>query len=290
MPRERPGKRREVMEYVESQIRDPEVQATHAAWLDTKRLGRKKYELWEVTTSDGEEWWVFTNITNLYSKKDHANPDVAFSLHLGLMQRIMADQERHAPQGSPAERDRLAGAWRRWEQASQALDAADEAEEFMAVGMRCREALLTFGREVAGPEWVPEGQETPKRDAFVAWAELVADRVAKDRQRALLKGMARLTWAYLQNLKHDQEATVSDGIMAVLATADVLGIYGMALVRHERGVPDRCPRCGSYRLDTEYRPELPGRDPYITYCQACDWETAPPPEDEPDDDMVEGWR
>lgn len=187
--RERPGKRREITSYVESQSPDG-VTVTHATRLDSKRHAHKTYDLWDVDTSDGMSWWVFTNITNLYDQAKFPDADEAFTFHLGLMRRLIEGQEVHAPKAPPAERDRLAAAWRRWQQASEALDKADEAEEFMAVGIRCREALLTFAREVGGPEWVPDGQEAPKRDAFVAWAELVAEKVAKDRQRALLKGMA----------------------------------------------------------------------------------------------------
>jgi hypothetical protein len=282
--KDRPGKRREIMDYVESQIRDPKIKATHAAFLETKRLDTRRYDLWEVDTSDGESWWVITNLTNYYSKRDHPDRDVAFSLHLGIMQRLRARQDAEHIPGSPAEKDRLAAVWRRWQQAGEALDLADEAEEFMAVGMRCRTALLAFAKEVAKPEWVPEGQKAPKRGDFVGWADVVADRVAGDRLRALLKGMAKHTWDYVQALTHDEEATLVDGTMAVAATADVIGLYGLALVRYERGVPARCPKCGSYRLDTEYRPELPAADPYVTYCEACEWQEEPEPDVDWDED------
>ena len=37
--------------------------------------------------------------------------------------------------------------------------------------------------------------------------------------------------------------------MAVSATAHFLEIFETAIARKESGVPDRCPECGSYRVD-----------------------------------------
>src|SRR5712691_1130916 len=74
--------------------------------------------------------------------------------------------------------DRLAAAFRRWEQAAEMLDRAEESEEIQAVGMRCRECLLAFMRSVANPRMVPNGQPTPKAGDFIHWSELIADTIA----------------------------------------------------------------------------------------------------------------
>jgi hypothetical protein len=57
--------------------------------------------------------------------------DQAFTLHLGLTMRLSA---RNAP---PVEDDEIllaAGPWRGWQQAADALDSAEEVEDFQAVG------------------------------------------------------------------------------------------------------------------------------------------------------------
>jgi hypothetical protein len=63
--------------------------------------------------------------------------------------------------------------------------------------------------------------------------------------------------------------------MAVEATGHLLVVYSFALVRYERGEPNRCPVCGSYRLAGAYRPELDTVGAYVTLCESCGWEDAP---------------
>jgi hypothetical protein len=65
------------------------------------------------------------------------------------------------------------------------------------------------------------------------------------------------------------------------ATGHVLSVYSHVLIKQERGIPDRCPRCSSYRLFSEYDDEL---DAYIEICESCGWkgepELVPPPDEE----------
>ena len=199
--------------------------------------------------------------------------DYALSLHIGVTTRVMA---RNEPRASQQERARLAAAWRRWTQAADALDAADEAEEFQAVGMRCRESLLAFVREVATEDMVPQGLVPPKRGDFIQWSDHIADAVTAgagaSRLRSYLKAIAKEAWQYAQWLTHANNATRFDAIVAVEATSNVIGTYGMALVRADRGMVDRCPSCSSYRLTSVYRPEPEADDRYVTLCEACGWE------------------
>ena len=46
--------------------------------------------------------------------------------------------------GTPdnAQKARLTPVWRRWEQAAETLEMAEEAEDFQAVGVKCRECLI----------------------------------------------------------------------------------------------------------------------------------------------------
>jgi hypothetical protein len=62
---------------------------------------------------------------------------------IGVTGRLLARESLEAPVDEH-DRLRLGQAWRRFEQAAKALDNADEAEDFQAVGMRCRECLVTF--------------------------------------------------------------------------------------------------------------------------------------------------
>ena len=45
-----------------------------------------------------------------------------------------------------------------------------------------------------------------------------------------------------------------------------------ALLRFERGIPDSCPTCGSYKIEQRYLPERGDDNPYRAYCATCKWE------------------
>ncbi len=265
--------RRDIIRYFEMEHGEAKVERVEK--VASERIYGRAHDVWDVHSTDGR-WWVITNLTNLYKQdEEFASLDYVLSFHVGLMARMAERQSRGSP-GGPEEQDRIRASWRRYEQAADALNEADEAEEFQAVGMRCREALLTFVREVKEAVTRPDGDEAPKEGDFVHWAEAIADTVASgkslSRLRSYLKGTARDTWQLVGWLTHHRSATYLDGVVAVAATSHILDVYSMALVRHERGVPDRCPECGSYRLVSDYRPELSGDSPYVTLCAVCKWE------------------
>src|SRR5262245_44218049 len=155
--------------------------------------------------------------------------------------------------GVPAmEQALMASAWRRWEQAAEALDEAEEAEDFQAVGMRCRECFVAMVREVATPEMVPAGETTPQRSNVIGWCEFIANHVARGESgqyvRGYLKAISRSGWQLVNWLTHASAATQADAVLALEATQHVLGTFGTAVFRHNRGIPDRCPTCGSYKI------------------------------------------
>ena len=130
----------EIASYVEWQARGEE-KVLHAEKVASERVFGREYDVWDVHT-DKERWWVLTNPTNLYSQTLMPSLDYTLSFHIGLMARVAARRE---PDGTDAEQEFLLVTTRKMVQASEAFDLADEAEEFQAVGMRCRESLLAFG-------------------------------------------------------------------------------------------------------------------------------------------------
>jgi len=241
---------RRIREYVELEAEGETV--THAEKLATENLFDKKLEAWDVRT-DKERYWVITNPTNLYSQKDFPSLDYTLSFHVGVTHRIMSRAARKAPDDKFS---RLESVWRQWEQAADELYRADEAEEFQAVGMRCRECLVAFAKAVASPHMVPVGQTAPKAADFVHWTELIANAIAPgqsaDEVRGYLKSVSKSTWQLVNWLTHASNAVRFDGTLAVDAVQHLLEIFSIALIRHERGIPDRCPNCLSYRLTSDY--------------------------------------
>jgi len=62
-----------------------------------------------------------------------------------------------------------------------------------------------------------------------------------------------------------------DTDFALNATQNVIVAFGMAVRRFEARSPERCPNCGSYAIQVDYREELEP-NPYVSYCEKCDWE------------------
>jgi hypothetical protein len=168
--------RRAVIEYFLLESPDG-TEVEHAEKIASERIYGDPHDVWDVHASDGR-WWVITNPTNLYSQDEFKSMDYALSFHIGVITRLAANQAQKARTHSPAEQERLAAVWRSYEQAGEALNHADEAEEFQSVGMRCRETLLAFVKEVADESMVPDGNHAPKHGDFVGWSDLIIADVA----------------------------------------------------------------------------------------------------------------
>jgi hypothetical protein len=268
---------RRIADYVEWQSRKDKEHVTFLEKIQTEFVFGRAHDCWNVHTNKSQ-WWVITGPTNLYSQALFPSLDYTLSFHIGLMARVTAEHK-----GTQDDRlaDRMAAAFRRWEQAAEALDQSKESEEVQAVGMRCREALLAFVRSASNPGMVPTGENIPQASNFVRWAELIAEAVGQgsknERIRGYLKALARESWQLVSWLTHAADATRDDGAIALNATHTVLEDFGTALIRHERQTPERCGRCGSLKLITLYRPEL---EVDGAVCQSCGWEKLPAEEPE----------
>ena len=159
-------------------VRDYVLSQSHAAvsqidFLSTQHVLGEPFDIWDVQTAD-DRWWVISNPTNLYRQADFLRADVAFTFHLGLRTRLIEGREP-AP---PALQERFRPAWRKWERGSANFNVAEEAEDYQAVGARCREALLAFVKAVASPGMVPATGVAPKAADFIGWSEIIANHLA----------------------------------------------------------------------------------------------------------------
>lgn len=265
-----PHDERDVRDYVEAQTRGKE-RVRHAERLTSERVFGRELQVWDVHTNK-DRYWVITNPTNLYSQKLFPSADYTLSFHIGLVARMTA---RDRGPVSDEQEQRSAAAWRRWRQAGEAFDRADEAEDFQAVGMRCRECLLEMIRSFADQSMVPKKTEAPKKADFPAWCDLIVAHVAPgagaDELRHHMRAVAKSVWRYVNWLTHAQNAGRFDAMVALESTQEVLGLFGAATIRQERGIPERCPSCESYLLDSVYEPELESEHPYVTICRRCGW-------------------
>lgn len=261
--------KRAVTDYVETQARGEKVQ--HAEKVKSEHILGSDHDCWDVHTNK-DRYWVITSPSNLYSQQYFPSLDFTLSFHVGVTARIMA-RSRGAP--NDAQKARLTPAWRRWEQAAETLDMAEEAEDFQAVGVKCRECLIQLVRSLEKPEMVPPGENTPQRSNFISWSELIANVIAAgasaERVRGHLKATAKSAWELAGWLTHANGAARQDAEFVLDATHTVLGAFGRAVIRHESGSPERCPNCGSYNLDVGFNPG--SARPYVSECEECGWQS-----------------
>lgn len=256
-----------IRDYVEWQAREEVI---HAERVTTEYALGRKLEAWDVRTTKGR-WWVITSPTNLYSQELFPSIDYTISFHVGVTARMISQLR---PGVEPMEEALLAAAWRKWGQAGEALDEAEETEDFQAVGMRCRECFIAMVKTLAQPDMLPDGAITPKRSDVPVWSELIADHVAHGSSaeyvRRYLKAISKSGWQLVSWLTHASDATKADAVLALEATQHALATFGTAVLRHARGIPDRCPACGSYQVGLRCREPDESAEP-VPGCRRCGW-------------------
>lgn len=263
--------RQAIVDYLASQAPDELVEFVQKVY--SERLHGITHDIWDVHT-DKERWWVITEPTNLYSQSQFPNMDLALTFHVGLCLRIPRSERRDVTD-LPVEP--LLGCWRAFQQAHDAIAAAQEVEDYQALGVRCRECLLSLVHSVQQVIRPPASAAEVKHSDFVGWAEAIADTAldgpSQKARRQLLKASANATWQFVNWLTHSRTAHFHDAEAALAATEQTLSLFTTATIRHIRGVPDSCPSCGSQRLVPERG--IHAKEPDTLYerpaCTACGW-------------------
>lgn len=242
-----------IRQYVEGQSIDhddpdnPETKVTLVQKVASYRLLGTNYDVYDVHMPS-ERWWVITEPTNLYDQSAFPEYDVAFSFHIGLMFRML---ERDRVQTSEEKVEEIGAAWRRFEAATDAMHTAREAEDYQGVAIKCREALIAFGKEHQTADWLTLPAVPLKANDFKGWATVYAQSLTTNRMRRYLSDVADKTWDIAVSLQHDSNATVWDAELVIAATGHLLEVFSTAIVKNKRKPPTRCPKCGSYRLSID---------------------------------------
>lgn len=267
--------REHVLGYLLGQSPDEIVELAQKVY--SEQVLTMKHDIWDVHTS-AARWWVITNPTNLYSQDQFPNMDLALTFHVGLCIRIPKSEDESI---SDLPFEPLLACWRTIQEAGEALIHAEEVEDFQAIGMRCREALINFVHVAQEVIQLPDAQPKLKRSDFRGWNEIVANAIlpgsSHQDRRGLLKSSADAAWKFANWLTHAKLAHLTDAEAAVGSTELTISLFTTALIRHVRGVPDRCLSCGSQRLSPERG--IHTSDPDTMYerpvCQKCGWTGRP---------------
>lgn len=95
--------------------------------------------------------------------------------------------------------------------------AARDRDDWQDVGRRSREILIDFGKLIADPAIVPEGQDAPKGADAKAWFDLFLAAYASGRDKSELRATMRAVWDLAQKVTHGDIADV-DAYAAAQAT------------------------------------------------------------------------
>jgi hypothetical protein len=258
-----------IVDYVSANFPDEEVLGVEK--VKSERVIGIPRDAWNVETSK-RRLWVITGPTNQYDQAQFPHLEIALSFHVGLTARVMERERQEVPR---ERRERFTRAWRKWQQAAEALALADEVETFQAIGLRCRESLLAFVKEAQVV--VPPSDATGELKAgdFKGWSEQIAQTViagsGKDQRRNCIISSSQSTWDFVSWLTHSSNAIFFDAENAVELTDRALGDLTYVILRHEFHVPSRCPKCDSYRLLQIGKQLRGGKSGAFTSCQACGW-------------------
>jgi len=241
--------REHIVGYMSGQAPDETVELAQKVY--SEQVLTLRHDIWDVHTNLAR-WWVITNPTNLYRQDQFPNMDLALTFHVGLCIRIPRS-EHQSLADLPVEP--LLACWRTLEETGEALSHAEEVEDFQAIGMRCREALISLAHVAQQLVELPDAQTKPKKSDFRAWSEIVANAIlpgsSHEDRRGLLRSSSDGSWKFANWLTHAKAARINDAEAAVASTELTISLFTTALIRYVRGVPDRCPSCGSQKLSPE---------------------------------------
>jgi len=266
--------RQSVEDYYISQSPGARVNFTQKIYAEI--VAGHKHDVWDLHASDGR-WWIITNPTNLYSHEQFPNMDIAVTFHIGLCIRVPRTQEQNVSDQIVRP---FANAFLKFQEISDALIQAQNVADYQAIGMRCREALLSFtaaAQDIA--TWSEE--EKPKRADFRAWTELIINTIlsgpSQKERRHLFKATLMEAWTFANWLTHAQSATWYDAEAAQSITSHAFEGASSLVLRYIRLVPDECPKCGSPHLSPEngWREDQPETEWQRPVCEDCGWTGTP---------------
>lgn len=264
---------RDIAEYVEAQAHHDDETVQHAERVKVEYVMGVPYEAWDVTT-DKDRYWVFTNLTMLYSQQHFPSLDYTLSFHIGLMARIRSKDEQVARGTTPFDE-----VFRRLDQAEDALDRAVEVVDFQSVGMQLREAMISLMAAARRRTDLPEDTERPQDSNVKGWSELLyghyyAGSSNKD-VRGYLKATTDKAWDLVNWLTHHRNANKTAALIAKRAVETIVVHVANTLTRERWDHTDQCPRCQSRAVRSFFDADIAPDGAHFEDCSECGWTNHP---------------
>lgn len=263
---------RDIASYVNGQAPDEEV--LHVEKLKRETVIGESYDIWDVTT-DKDRYWVLTNLTNLYSQRFFPSLDYTISFHIGLMMRLKSRPEPIANY-EPTPFDEV---FRRMDQADERHESAVELEDFQAVGMLLREALVCMIEALRTSTEMPEAIELPQKANFLAWNDLLMNQLcgggSNKELRQHLKNIGKEAWQLVNWLTHSKSGGQMASSIAIHTCRTVIGNSFQILERDQEAHLDTCPTCKSRDVRRHFDIHIPPEGAYYHSCGVCKWTDYP---------------
>lgn len=267
---------REVRDYVLSQgDPDRDESVTVVQRTGQRRVVGTTYDLCDVHMNTGDRYWVTSPPMNCYAQADFPQMDMALTYHIGLRYVL---QERFTTEPGEVQTEYVSKPWRLFERARESMAEAVEVDDYMSVGVRCREALVLLAHEHQDADWVRQPAEPPKKSDAKAWLDLYARSLTTGRARDYFVDLAVGTWGLANWLTHSTSANEWDAQLTLDATAHFLNTFTLARMRAETEDDVQCERCGSRQLQDDSLGELIERDGTMgseewSVCLNCGWQS-----------------
>ena len=271
-----PEIKKQVEEYVENQCKGKAKVINSKEEQSYNELGFD-ITIWNVKTDNDGAWWVAQGDLpmNLYpqDKAYYFSTDEVFSFHLGLMLRLINDDENLSDNmidyitNDTEIADNLR---RKLVLASEKLHHAVEIEEIQNIGVICRETLI----ELIGYLFDQDSFESEtdfKKSDVKNRGELVINKYLEGSENADLrkhiKNLLYGSWDYANTLTHSSSRTIHEASICLTMTIAVVSSFENLLQKfHDPLAGLKCKKCGSKNLFIAENDET---DDLLIICGKC---------------------
>jgi hypothetical protein len=236
--------------------------------------------IWNVKTNDGS-WWVASSDSlpmNFYpqDKAYYFSTDEVFSFHFGLMLRLLNDDSRRVESiiDDIAKGVELMSQIRRkLDLTAEKLLQAVELEEIQAIGVMCRETLLTLMENIFSPVYLKDNEEIPKKSDFKNKCKITLDSLMAGSDNAELRDhMRKLSysaWEFANEVTHSTSKSYQDAAIALSLCTAVVSVFENLLDKFNDPVAElKCKKCGSKRLSVAKNDE---NSHLLIICDRCNY-------------------
>lgn len=225
----------DVVQYVESQCKDECKVLSAKPEQHFNDIG-EEVRVWNVKTDLEGALWVVEGDTvpmNLYLQGAYYfSADEVYSFHIGLMERMYNKSIEYKPENFveaiTLESDIAPQLFRKLKSIATLIDSALEIEDFQAIGVQCREVLITLGNSIYFAEMAGQGEQ-PQASNFKRKAELFIQFYLigseNSNYRSIIKKLTESTWEYACKITHSSSTTFYEASTCVTLCTSLVGVY-----------------------------------------------------------------